>query len=86
MFAEFNPLPEVPLSAGTSILQPLHALPERITLDSPALHVMTDLRRTSAVLVRSGDTVAHATCWASARCSPPEARARRCRNCWCATS
>ncbi len=60
MFAEFNPLPEVPLSAGTSILQPLHALPERITLDSPALHVMTDLRRTSAVLVRSGDTVAHA--------------------------
>ena len=60
MFAEFSPLPQVPLTAGTAVLQPLHVLPDRVTLDSPALDVMTDLRRTSAVLVRSGDTVAHA--------------------------
>ena len=60
MFEEFIPLPVVTLATGTSILQPLHALPERVTPESPAVDSMTDLRHASAVLVRAGDTVAHA--------------------------
>lgn len=60
MFDEFNPLPVVTVGAGASILQPAHALPDRVTLESAALESMTDLHRTSAVVVRSGDSVAHA--------------------------
>ena len=60
MFYEFNPLPVVTVLAGAGILQPAQVLPDRVTLESPALDSMTDLRRTTAVVVRAGDSVAHA--------------------------
>ena len=60
MFDEFNPLPVVTVLPGAGILQPAQVLPDRVTLESPALDSMTDLRRTTAVVVRAGDSVAHA--------------------------
>ena len=60
MFDEFNPLPVVTVLAGAGILQPAQVLPDRVTLESPAMDSMTDLRRTTAVVVRAGDLVAHA--------------------------
>jgi CBS domain containing-hemolysin-like protein len=41
-------------------MQPVQHFAERVSLESPALEVMTDLRRMTAVLVRASDTVAHA--------------------------
>lgn len=60
MFDEFNALPVVTIAAGTGILQPAQLLPDRLTLESPAMDSMTDLRRTAAVVVRAGDSVVHA--------------------------
>lgn len=60
MLDEFNPLPVVTVLAGASILQPAQALPDRVTLESPATDAMTDLRRTAAVMVRASDSIAHA--------------------------
>lgn len=62
MLREYAPLPSIPLHAGASFAQPQHVLPAQVTFESPALDVMTDLSRTSAVLIRPGDTVdeAHA--------------------------
>ncbi|MBC7781398.1 MAG: CBS domain-containing protein [Proteobacteria bacterium] len=48
------------LETGAGFVQPVQPLAERVTIDSPALEVMTDLSRMSAVLVRASDTVAHA--------------------------
>jgi len=60
MAAEYTPLPVVMLESGAGFVQPVQRLAERVSLDSPALEVMTDLRQMSAVLVRASDTVAHA--------------------------
>ncbi len=57
---QFVPLPVVVPEAGAGFAQPTQRLPERVTRESPALEVMTDLRQTSAVLVRASDTVTHA--------------------------
>ena len=45
------------LLPGTGFAQPAHALPEKVGLDDPALSVMTDLERISAVLIRPDDTI-----------------------------
>lgn len=60
MFEEFNPLPVVTVLPGAGILQPAQVLPDRVTLESTAMDSMTDLRRAAAVMVRAGDSVAHA--------------------------
>ena len=62
MLRNHAPLPSVLLKAGSGFVQPVQRLPERVTLDSPALEVMTDLRLVSAVIIRPTDSVdeAHA--------------------------
>ena len=62
MLRDYGPLPSVLLKAGSGFAQPVQRLPERVTLDSPALEVMTDLKRVSAVIIRPTDSVdeAHA--------------------------
>jgi len=52
--------PALNLSAllpGSGFAQPVHALPEKVSLDDPALSVMTDLERVSAVLIRPDDSI-----------------------------
>lgn len=48
------------LSPRTGFAQPVHALPERVGLDEPAVSVMTDLERVSAVLIRPDDSIEEA--------------------------
>jgi CBS-domain-containing membrane protein len=57
MRAAYSPLPSSLLQPGTGFCSPTQALPERVTLDHPAIEVMTDLRRVSAVVIRSADSV-----------------------------
>ena len=62
MLRNYAPLPSVLLKAGSRFAEPVQRLPERVTLDSPALDVMTDLSLVSAVIIRPTDSVdeAHA--------------------------
>jgi len=41
------------MKVGTSFVRPSQVLPERVTLEDPALHVMTDLKNISVVTVRA---------------------------------
>lgn len=45
------------LAPGTGFAEPVQALPERVTVRDPALTVMTDFERVSAVLIRPSDTI-----------------------------
>ncbi len=47
----FLPLPLISLADGASVFRPVQRLPERVTLESPALEVMTDLSQVSAVTI-----------------------------------
>jgi predicted transcriptional regulator len=47
----FLPLPLISLADGASVFQPAQRLPERVTLESPALEVMTDLRQVAPVTI-----------------------------------
>jgi CBS domain-containing protein len=53
---DYTPLPFTLLRAGSGYAQPAQ-VPERVTLDDPALAVMTDLRALGAVIILSGDSV-----------------------------
>jgi len=44
----FLPLPVIGLAEGVSFYRPVQDLPERVTLESPALDVMTDLKHLQA--------------------------------------
>ena len=46
-----------PLRTGSGFCQPMQHLPQRVTFDDPAEHVMTDLKQISAVLIRPGDSI-----------------------------
>jgi hypothetical protein len=52
---DYTPLPLTRLRAGSGYAQPAQVVPERVTLDDPALAVMTDLRALGAVIILSGD-------------------------------
>lgn len=54
---DYAPLPSSPLQSGTGYAQPTQAVPDRATLDAPALQVMTDLKAVTAVIVLSGDAL-----------------------------
>ena len=62
MLRDYSPLHFSLLRAGSGYAQPTQSVPERVTLDDPALQVMTDLRSVTAVIILSGDSVdeAHA--------------------------
>ncbi|MDA8254324.1 MAG: CBS domain-containing protein, partial [Betaproteobacteria bacterium] len=47
----YSPLPQYSLNTDVTYHWPRQELPESVTLDSPALFVMTDLRRVPAVTI-----------------------------------
>lgn len=57
MRAAYPSLPSRPLQPGSGFCAPAQFLPERVTPDHPAVDVMTDLQRISAVVIRPVDTV-----------------------------
>ena len=50
---KFSVLVNRPLKAGTSFSRPTQVLPQNVTLNDPAISVMTDLRSVSVVNVRA---------------------------------
>jgi CBS domain-containing protein len=56
----YSPLPTSHLDKTAGLLRPTCVLPERVTLDSPALDVMTDFRRMTAFIASPGDTLQQA--------------------------
>jgi CBS domain-containing protein len=52
MDRQFDPLPIRELGAGAGFRRPTHAQAARVTPDSPALQVMTDLTRVSPATIR----------------------------------
>lgn len=57
MLRNYQPLPLLPLPANTGYAQPSQPALDRVQLDSPAIDVMTDLMRVTAVIILAGDTV-----------------------------
>lgn len=57
---EYTRLPARTLDRATGLLRPACVLPERVTLDSPALDSMTDFRRVTAFIATPGDSIAQA--------------------------
>lgn len=51
MNREYPSLIEHPLKPGSNFVRPIQDLPERVTLEDPAISVMTDLSRISVVTV-----------------------------------
>jgi len=47
----FRPLPVIGLTQGARLYRPARPLPERVTLESPAIEVMTDLRQYPALTI-----------------------------------
>lgn len=54
---EFPALSIALLQLGAGYAQPGQALPEQVTLDDPAISVLTDFERVTAIIILSGDTV-----------------------------
>ncbi|MBI4194947.1 MAG: CBS domain-containing protein [Betaproteobacteria bacterium] len=57
MLRDYPALTTVMLQAGIGYAQPGQTLPEKVTLDDPALQVLTDFERVTAIIILSGDTV-----------------------------
>ncbi len=57
MLRNFPPLASRLLEPGCGFASPRQHLPEHVTLDNPALDVMTDLRHAIAVVIQPGDSV-----------------------------
>jgi CBS-domain-containing membrane protein len=57
MLRDYAPLDSHLLKAGAGYAQPTQTVPDRVTLEAPALHVMTDFQAVTAVIVLSGDTM-----------------------------
>ncbi len=61
MSREYAPLASSLLQPGCDFSSPSKALPERVTLDNPAIDVMTDLKYVNAVVIQPYDTIEEAT-------------------------
>jgi CBS-domain-containing membrane protein len=57
MLREYIPLPATAVERDVTYHQPIHALPARVTLDSPALDCMTDLQRVTTVICHEDETI-----------------------------
>jgi len=57
---DYAPLESYVLKAGAAYAQPSQTIPDRVTLDAPAVQVMTDFDAVTAVIVLSGDGVEEA--------------------------
>lgn len=62
MLRDYPPLAFLPLQAAVAYARPTQTLPESVSLDDPALQVMTDFQSVTAIIILPGDTVdeAHA--------------------------
>ena len=54
---DYAPLSSRPLRHGAGYAQPSQTVPDRVTLEDPALQVMTDFRAITAIIVLSGDAL-----------------------------
>lgn len=57
MLRDYPALTYSVLRAGAGYAQPSQSLPEKVTLDDPALQVLTDFQRVTAIIILAGDTV-----------------------------
>lgn len=57
MLRDYPALGLHPIQAGAGYAQPTQAIPERVTLEAPALQVMTDFEAVTAVIILSGDSL-----------------------------
>lgn len=57
MAREYASLTSSLLQPGCGFTSPSQTLPERVTLDSPAVSVMTDLQSVNAVVIQADDTI-----------------------------
>lgn len=57
MARDYAAIKPVALEAGIGYAQPTQAVLERVNIDSPAVDVMTDLTRVTAVIILPGDSV-----------------------------
>jgi CBS-domain-containing membrane protein len=57
MLRDYAPLHLSLLQPGAGYAQPSQAVPERVTLEAPALQVMTDFSAVTAIIILSGDTL-----------------------------
>ena len=57
MLRDYAPLDAVLLQPGVAYARPTQLMPERVTLDDPAVHVMTDFNSVAAIIILPGDTV-----------------------------
>ncbi len=53
----YRVLPVIPLQKGASFLTPKQEMPERVTLDTPALEVMTDFSKVTAYTISPLDSI-----------------------------
>ena len=56
-FRDYSPLNFARLQPGVGYAQPTQPVPDKVTLDDPALHAMTDFTRVTAIIILPGDTV-----------------------------
>jgi len=57
MLRTYTALTSAMLQSGIGYAQPTQPVPEKITLDDPALQVLTDFKRVTAVIILPGDTM-----------------------------
>jgi CBS-domain-containing membrane protein len=60
MLRDFHALTFTGLPSPVGYAQPTQAVPDQVTLDSPAADVMTDLTRVTGVIILSGDGIEEA--------------------------
>jgi CBS-domain-containing membrane protein len=60
MLRDYAPLNFSLLPAASGYAQPSQAVPERVTLEDPAVNVMTDFKSITAIIILSGDTLEEA--------------------------
>lgn len=57
MLRNYPALTSSMMQPGTGYAQPTQPVPEKVTADDPALRVLTDFTRVTAIIVQAGDTV-----------------------------
>ncbi len=57
MTRDYSALTPSTMQSGVSYAQPTQPVPEKVTVDDPALQVLTDFKRVTAIIVLAGDTV-----------------------------
>lgn len=57
MLRNYTALSPSMMQSGVGYAQPSQPVPEKVTVDDPALQVLTDFKRVTAIIVLAGDTV-----------------------------